>query len=119
MARETVTIGCRLPNGIILTHPENKDLAVRLAGTSGERMENGFYMPPRLFSTTQVDAEFWAAWKKEYEGYPPLKTRAIFEAKNESEAAEKAKEVAKVRTGFEQMSQTPVIDGVKLEKAVS
>lgn len=119
MAKETVLIGCRLPNGIVLTHPQNKEHRVKIAGASGEKLESGLYLPPKAFATTRVDAEFWAAWKAAYAGFPPLKNRALFEARDEQEASAKAKEVAKEKTGFEQMSQTPVIDGVKLEKAVA
>ncbi len=118
MAKETVLIGCRLPNGIILTHPQTK-VQVKISGTSGERLESGVYLPPRACATTEVDAEFWAAWKAAYAGFPPLKNRALFEARNEQEAAAKAKEVQKERTGFEQMPQAAVIDGVKLERATA
>ncbi len=117
MAKETVLIGCRLPNGLVLQHPQNKNVTVKLAGVFGQKTDSGIWYPPRAFSTTEVDAEFWAAWKAAYVGYPPLKTRAVFEARSDSEASAKAKDTPK--TGFEQMSQTPVINGVRLEKAVS
>lgn len=116
MAKETILIGCRLPNGLVLTHPQTK-ATVKIAGTSGEILPGGLYLPPKAFATTEVDAEFWAVWKAAYQGFPPLKNRALFEARNDQEASAKAKDADK--TGFEQMSQTPVIDGVRLEKAVS
>lgn len=117
MAKETVLIGCRLPNGIILTHPQNKDQKVHIAGCSGEKLESGLHLPPRAFATTRVDAEFWSAWKAAYQGFPPLKNRALFEARDEQEAAAKAKDSG--RTGFEQMPKTVTMDGVKLEQATS
>ena len=117
MAKETVIIGCRLPNGLILHDPRNKSNVVKLAGTFLPKTDSGLYYPPSSYATTEVDAEFWAAWKAAYVGYGPVKTRAVFEARSEQEASAKAKEVSKERTGFEQMSQTPVIDGVRLEKA--
>jgi len=46
-----------------------------------------------------------------------IKTRAVFEARSDQEAGAKAKDTAK--TGFEPMSKSAVIDGVKLEQAVS
>ena len=117
MAKETILIGCRLPNGLVLQHPNDKNATVKLAGVFGQKTDSGIYYPPKPYSTTEVDLEFWTAWKTAYAGYPPLKTRAVFEARNEQEAAAKAKEVAKENTGFEQMSQTPVINGVRLAKA--
>jgi hypothetical protein len=117
MAKETILIGCRLPNGLVLHHPKNRDLTVKLAGTYGAKMDSGLYTPPRAFTTTPVDLEFWTEWKAAYVGFPPLKTRAVFEARSDQEAGAKAKDTDK--TGFEPMSQTAVIDGVKLEQATS
>lgn len=119
MARETILIGCRLPNGMILTHPQNSEMKVTLKGNSGEKLDSGLFLPPKAFATTEIDAEFWAAWKAAYVGFPPLKNRAIFEARNEQEAAAKAKEMAKEKTGFEQVPQTIMDGGIKLEKAVA
>jgi hypothetical protein len=59
-----------------------------------------------MFATTEVDAEFWSAWKAAYVGFPPLKNRAVFEAKSEQEASAKAKELKNENTGFEQMAKT-------------
>ena len=115
MAKETVLIGCRLPNGLVLHHPQNRDLTVKIAGTSSAPTEGGLYLPPKMFATTEVDAEFWAAWRVAYVGFPPLKNRAVFEAKSEQEAAAKAKEVTKEKTGFEQMAKTA--GGVKPDSA--
>jgi hypothetical protein len=114
MAKERILIGCRLPNGIILTDPQDKDVKVKIAGNAGEKLGSGIFLPPRAVATTDVDLDLWTRWKAAYTGFPPLKTRAIFEARDEREAAVKAKDTQ--RTGFEQISQTPVIDGVKLEK---
>ena len=119
MAKETVLIGCRLPNGLVLHHPQNRELTVKLIGTSSAPTEGGLYLPPKLYATTEVDAEFWAAWKAAYVGFAPLKNRAVFEAKSEQEATAKAKDAKTERTGFEQMSKSTVIDGMKLERADS
>ena len=117
MAKETVLIGCRLPNGLVLHHPKNRNLTVKLAGTYETKLESGLFVPPRPYTLTPVDAEFWAAWKEAYVGFPPLKTRAVFEARSDQEAGAKAKDTAK--TGFEPMEKNAVIDGVRLEQATS
>lgn len=106
--KTTVTIGCRLPNGLIIHDPNCTDPAER--GTQVKL--NG----PKLlvadgrnigasFVTTEVDADFWIAWKKVYANYGPLVKGFIFEARNQSEATAKAKELQKEKTGFEQMPQ--------------
>ena len=118
MAKEMVFIGCRLPNGLVLTHPQKPEMKVVLNGQYAAPTESGLYLPPRPYGVTPVDAEFWAAWKEAYRGYPPLKNRAIFEAKSVLELEVKAREVEKEKTGLEPVSKTPVIDGVRLEKAV-
>ena len=117
MAKETILIGCRLPNGLVLHHPKNRNLTVTLAGVYEAKTESGLYLPPKMFSTTPVDAEFWAEWKAAYVGFPPLKTRAVFEARSEQEAESKARNAEKVRTGFEPMSKNLVIDGARVEQA--
>ena len=119
MAKETVLIGCRLPSGLVLHHPKNRNLTVKLAGTYETKTENGVWLPARPYSTTAVDAEFWAEWKAAYAGYPPLKNRSVFEARSEQEAESKAKNAERVKTGFEPMSKTATIDGQKIEKATS
>ena len=119
MAKETILIGCRLPNGFILHHPKNREITVKLAGTYETKLESGLYLPPRPFSTTAVDLEFWNEWKAAYVGFPPLKNRAIFEARTEQEAESKARNAEKVKTGFEGFDKNAVIDGVKIEKADS
>ena len=119
MAKETILIGCRLPNGLVLHHPKNRNLTVKLAGTYEAKLESGLYIPPKMFSTTPVDLEFWTAWKEAYVGFPPLKTRAVFEARSDQEAESKARNAEKVKTGFEPMSKTAKIDGVAIEQATS
>jgi len=64
MAKETILIGCRLPNGIVLQHPKNPNITVELAGTYGKKTEAGIYLPPVQYSTTAVDAEFWAEYQR-------------------------------------------------------
>lgn len=98
----TVTVGCRIPMGLILRHPTSK-VQIKL---DGPRLvvADGRKLSPS-FAITEVDADFWATWKAAYAKHPPLLSGAIFEAKNEQEAKAKGKELAKERTGFEQMSQ--------------
>jgi hypothetical protein len=108
--KETVVIGCRLPQGLILTLPK-KTARVMLAGpklviVEGKKLSSSF-------ATTQVDADFWTTWKAAYADSPFLSARTIFEAKTETEAAAKGKELAKEKTGFEQMPQ----EAMGVEKA--
>lgn len=97
---QKIIIGCRLPNGILLKHP-NPDVSatVKLNGKFSSKIIGATY------GSTEVDADFWEAWKKAYANYQPLKSGAIFEARSETEAVAKAKELVKEKTGFEPMPQ--------------
>jgi hypothetical protein len=92
-----IVIGCRLPNGLALTHPISGE-TVTLAGLHSSKIIGSTHV------STEVDADFWEAWKAKYKDFQPLKTGAIFEARNESEAISKAKELRKEKTGFEPMA---------------
>lgn len=112
MARETIIIGCKLPNGLLLRHPDPKSTEeVRLNGLNslGEKIIHA-----GAFATTEVDAEFWATWKLSYSTFQLLRNGSIFEAKNETDAKAKGKELAKEKTGLEPID--PKAHGV--EKAV-
>ncbi len=91
-----IVIGCRLPHGLTLTHP-NKEVkaSVTLKGINSARP---LIVP---YVTTEVDVELWEAWKKAYSDYTPLKKGSIFEARSNQEAKVKAAEYENEKTGFE------------------
>lgn len=98
----TVLIGCRLPHGLTLTHP-NPDVTekVTLAGTWSNPLRKPDHSPAADYVVTPVDAEYWEVWKKAYHTYKPLRNGSIFEARSEQDAAAKMKDLRKVKTGFE------------------
>ena len=115
MAKESILIGCRLPNGLVLHHPKNKNLTVKLVRHLRDKAgKRSLYAADDAFSTTAVDLEFWTAWKAAYAGFPPLKTRAVFEARSDQEATAKAKDTS--RLALSQMGKSAMMDGVKLEQ---
>lgn len=103
-----VTIGCRLPNGLVLEHPDDKTKKVTLSGKNKATIIGTDY------ALTPVDSDFWDRWMEVHSGFPALKSNAIFVAKNPNDAHAIAKEVAKERTGFEPMKQDS--SGVKTAK---
>lgn len=119
MAKEkgrTITIGSKLPHGLILNHPANPVEKVEIHGlNSAPKGTNGqpIYVP---YVTTEVDAEFWAAWKlghvtNDNKSFKPFASGAIFEAVT-PEAAEKVyREREKEKTGLEPLSMRA--EGVK------
>jgi len=89
-----LTIGCKLPNGIIL---EVNNQQVTLNGLNKTTIIGATY------ASTSVDEEFWKAWKAQNATFSALKNGAIFEASNAGEAVAIAKDTGK--TGLEPMPQ--------------
>jgi len=98
MAR-TVTIGCKLPHGIVIEHPADPAKAVTLNGL------NKTVIIGATYATTEVDGDFWDAWKNANKGSPFLESGAVFEGKTAADLAAVARETAKQPTGFEPMAQ--------------
>lgn len=108
-------IGCRLPHGLILKHPNPEYKAqVTLAGIHSTKLVDRTGRPAASYVTTEVDQELWDAWKIAYRDFAALKNGAIFEAKSEQEAKQKSNELSKEKTGFEPLS--PEAHGVKTDK---
>jgi hypothetical protein len=101
----SVTVGCKLPHGIILDHPLDPDKKVALNGKNKALIIGADY------GTTEVDGEFWETWKTVHKDFPAVRSGAIFEAKNATELVAVAKELEGEKTGFEAMPQTA--QGVK------
>lgn len=110
----TILIGCRLPNGLILRHPDpaHKGKSVRLRGANEAQVKS--VVIGQTFVTTPVDSDFWETWKKVYSDFAPLKSGAIFEARSDNEANGKGRELSKEKTGFEAMAKEVL--GVKEAK---
>lgn len=108
----TVLIGCRLPHGLTLTHPNPEtEVKVTLAGTWSNPLRQPNGSPAAEYVVTTVDAEFWEVWKKAYSTFVPLRNGSIFEARSEQDAAAKMKDLSKKKTGFEPVN--PESMGIK------
>lgn len=126
---ETVTLGCKMPNGLVLQLYQDEEVmeplygggyrAVKIARPVGEAITlNGCainvgnvsrgIMPEHLMIggfglTSGVPREFWERWLAANKDTKLVKNRVVFEAKNDSAASSKARELAsgKVRSGLE------------------
>lgn len=99
MPRNTILIGCRLPNGITLSHPKDRDVKVTLNGVSASKIIGA------TFNTTEVDAEFWTDYQAANLDYAPLQNGAIFVAHDPASAHDMARDLEKVKTGLEPVPQ--------------
>ena len=123
MAKETVIIGCKLPNGL---HLEHNGTVIVLKGAGSYLLPNADrkFKNPNLVegdSYTIVDKDFADAWFKAHSDYAPVKSGAVYRASNMSEFAAKARDMADVKTGFEKLDPArtkilgtePLTDGAK------
>lgn len=98
----TVTIGCKLPNGIFM---EAGGKRVRINGWNNNDiagLSHGI--------TREVPADLWEAWSKEHAESKLVKNGFIFAEKSESRAKDKAKEQKDTKSGHEQLPQVKETD---------
>lgn len=103
----TVTIGCKLPNGL---HLDYKGVRVTLNGSNSSRIVGGY-------GFTSVSKDFWDAWSAEYKGFPPLEAGLIFAQNNNLSANAAATEQAGIKSGFEPIDPQKPAPGVTPAKA--
>lgn len=92
-----VVVCCKLPAGIVLDHPMDPNKKVALNGANRAQIIGADH------GKTEVDEDFWKAWSTVHADFAPLKSGAIFVAKDAASAEAKAKENKGRKTGFEQM----------------
>ena len=103
----TVTVACKLPNGLVLDIP----------GAKAPVVLNGANHPEAIagHGLTEVDADFWAAWTKLYSDFQPLTKEMIFAQGSERSAAAKAKERKDEKSGLEGLDPEKPAAGIKPE----
>lgn len=113
-ASETVTVGCKLPNGLHCDIKQAGQPVERftLAGTNGSRVIGGFGI------TRDVPRKSWERWLALNEGLDFVKNGFVF-AMGQAESVEsKAKELASMRNGMEPKDpEAPAAGITKADKA--
>lgn len=92
-----VTVGCKLPNGLICElgkHGDEGYQSVRLNGANSSNIAGGFGLTP-------VSATFWDAWVKKHKRLAFVTKGHVFAMTDIASAQDFAKEHAEVKTGFE------------------
>lgn len=122
-SKKTITVGCKLPNGIVLHLDEMVDdyepvmgggsrkikVAKRLPMTvtlNGAAVPVGTPLPKHQISygaglTHGVDAEFFDKWLEANKEAPFVKNKLVFAATGRDSAEDQAKELEAVKTGLE------------------
>lgn len=91
----TVTIGCKLPNGIYMIVGEKR---IRIKGWNNNEIKGGSHG-----ITEGVPQEVWEAWRKEHADSKLVKREIIFAVGDVKRAQDKAKDQAKNKSGHEQL----------------
>lgn len=94
-----VTVGCKLPNGIILEHPMDPSIKVEIAGLNKVTIIGAGY------ASTDVDADFWEVWHNANKTFSAVVSGAIFASKSSNDVKAIAKEFADRSTGLEPMKK--------------
>lgn len=94
----TVTVACKLPNGLLLELQGEE--RVKLAGTAvpwgvAPRDVGGYAL------THNVDADFFARWLSVYKDYTPVKRGLIFAYPKSQDAQARALEMKNEKSGLE------------------
>lgn len=128
MAAESVIVGCKLPNGLIL---QVGNETVRLNGRARYRIP----LEGRVNRNTDVEyadgltvvpKQFWDSWYGAHKDYPPVmkvdaqgrpKEPAVYASPNRNEAVAKAKDTESAKVGFEGLD--PLKPAPKVEPADS
>jgi len=99
-----ITIGCRLPSGLKL---EVNGVTVGLAGQRQAQERSPIItLSADDYGVTEVDTSFWEAFKARVgKDFAPIKSGAVFEAKNTNDIKAKAKDLKGEKTGFEAMDK--------------
>lgn len=108
MSKEkTVTIGCKLPNGLLL-EVDNK--SVLIDGANSSQVVGGHGI------TYNVDADLWQAWLKQNADRDVVKNGFVFAHGKAANAKAEAKEKTDTKTGQEPIVPNAKNNGVETAK---
>lgn len=92
----TITVGCKLPHGLILEHGGK---TITLKGWHSSRVAGGYGL------TEGVDKDVFEAWLKAHADLPMVKRGLVFAQERAHSAEACAREREKVRSGLEGLNR--------------
>lgn len=101
----TVSVGCKLPGGLLLEKPNGDK--VRLRGSNTSNVIGGYGI------TEGIDEAWFTAWLKDNARFEPVSAGLIFAQSTTARAQDQARDLAGVKSGFEPVD--PDNPGPKLE----
>ena len=112
-SNDTVSVGCKLPNGLHLDHrvPGQPLQRVTLRGSNAANVVGGFGI------TTGVPREFWDHWLAKHQELPAVRNGLVFAHVERASTIDEAKEKAQEVTGIEPLDPKKPAKGIKPLKA--
>lgn len=104
----TVTVGCKLPNGLVCELGKFGDedyKAVTLKGANDSSVVGGYGLTPG------VDAAFWDAWKKKHARLKFVKDGQVFALGDIASARDHAIDLSALKTGLEPLDPLAKVTG--------
>jgi hypothetical protein len=105
---KTVTVGCKLPNGLICELGKFGDedyKAVTLKGSNSAVVHGGYGL------TEGVDESFWNAWKKKHNNLSFVKKGLVFAVGDIASARDHAIDLSALKTGLEPLDPLKKVTG--------
>ncbi len=101
---DLVTVGCKLPNGLVL---EQDGYQVELNGSNSSLVFGGYGL------TEGVDKDAFDKWLSVHKNQPYVKNELVFAQAKTNSAQAKASENAKVKSGLEGLPQDKPMAGIE------
>lgn len=106
----TVLVCSKLPTSLVLNHPMDVETKVTVRGLNAAPRGTNNQPIVVPYMTTEVDADFWAAWEgahgaKSKKPFPAIKSGALFVADSAANANSISREHEKRATGLEGLSR--------------
>jgi hypothetical protein len=109
---QTVTMGCKLPNGLIIEHGKgDARKSFTLKGANASRIVGGYGLTPG------VPKELAEAWIKAHQHFAYVRDGSVFIQGNMSSAESRAKEGRGIRTGLEAVDPMKPPKGITVDPA--
>lgn len=101
----TVSVACKIPNGIVMQMGEKK---VVLHGSNVAIDKTNFILSPHLAPngfgiTNNVDEDFFKAWMAEHKTLEAVKNGLIFAASKSNDTIAQTKDRKDIKTGLERI----------------
>ncbi|EOB5436647.1 hypothetical protein [Yersinia enterocolitica] len=101
---EVLTVGCKLPNGLVL---EQDGYQVELNGSNSSLVFGGYGL------TEGVNKDAFDKWLSVHKNQPYVKNDLVFAQAKTNSAQAKASENAKVKSGLEGLPQDKPMPGIE------